>query len=124
MGQAPRTLELADNVARASSTTESYTVTPSGRTGLIIVWDVTVNAGPDHQVVEIYGVDDVSGEEYLILESGTVDTVTTTVLRVRPGIAAVSNVAAADVLPHTVNVKITHSTADAVTGTLSAILTD
>ena len=124
MGSAPsvRTLAAVGTV-RASSATEKYDISPSGREGIIVVLDVTTASGYS-ATVSINGKDDVSGKTWVILAATAITAAGTKVIRVRPGLANVNNVAAGDVLPHTVEVQVTHTDGTSITYSLSAILTD
>lgn len=66
--------------------------------GVTVVINVTV-ATAGNFTCTIQGKDPVSGNYYTILASGAISTVSTTVLKVFPGIAASANAAAQDILP-------------------------
>jgi hypothetical protein len=93
-------------------------------TGLIVVVDVTASAATPVVNVKIQGVDVFSGKTWDILTSADIAGTGTTVLRVRPGITPVTNVAVADALPPTVRITALHSDADSITYSVSAHLID
>lgn len=80
--------------------------------GVHVVVDVTAETagGSTHTiVVKIQGKDAASGKYYDLLESASITDTGTTALKVYPGIAAASNVAASDVLPREWRVRIEHT---------------
>jgi hypothetical protein len=94
---------------------------PDGR-GVKVVLDLTTMATAS-LVAKIQGKDPVSGKYYDLLASAEKTSTGTTILTVYPGVAAVSNVSASDVLPATwrVNIVVTDNVGTAaVTGTVGA----
>ena len=90
--------------------------------GIVVVVDVTATDATPALTVKVQGVDIVSGKTWDILTSAALSSAATTVLRVRPGIAAVSNVSAADVLPPAVRITCLHGDADSITYSVNAFL--
>lgn len=68
--------------------------------GVHVIINVTV-ATAGNFTCTIQGKDPASGTYYTILASSAISTVSTTVLRVFPGIAASANAAASDIIPRT-----------------------
>lgn len=122
---------MANVVGEAGYNADVFTVLPSAaRTadpdtkeyrdlakavGLVLVIDVTAITSTPSITVKIQGVDIVSGKTWDILTSAAIATVSTTVMRVRPGITASANVAVSDVLPPVVRVTVTHGNANSIT---------
>ena len=88
--------------------------------------DALAGAGADSAgsiTVNVYGVDPVSGITWLLIGGAAITADDTpTPLRVGPGLTAVSNAVANDVLPDTVQVTVTHNDDNAITYTLVAQL--
>jgi hypothetical protein len=83
--------------------------------GVIIVVDVTAIVTAPSITVKLQGVDLISGKTWDIITSAAITAVGTTVLRVRPGITTIANVAVADVLPPVMRVTVTHGNANSIT---------
>ena len=69
-------------------------------------------------------MDTLSGATWTILQSAAITDAGTTVLKVRPGITAASNVAVADVLPPAFRIACAHGDSDSLTYSVSAFLTN
>lgn len=84
-----------------------------------VIVDITVITGTSPTLtVTIQGKDAVSGKYYTILASAALSTVSTTILKVCPGITAAANVAVSDLLPRDWRVSYTVAgTTPAVTAT-------
>lgn len=68
--------------------------------GLHLVVDVTAVTGTTPTlVVTIEGFDSISGKYYTLLASATINSVSTTVLKVYPGLTASANAVANDIVP-------------------------
>jgi hypothetical protein len=94
-------------------------LTNKSHRGVAVVVDITAESGTHALVVKIQGKCELSGKYYDILASASLTAVGTTVLRVYPGIAAASNVAASDLLPRTWRVALDHTKTASSTMTLS-----
>lgn len=90
--------------------------------GLVLIIDVTAVAATPSVVFTIKGKDPVSGKYYTLLASAAIVGTGTTVLRVYPGLTAVNNQVASDVLPRTWTVTAVHADSDSITYSLGAIL--
>lgn len=110
---------LLTSGARASAATETFDVPTRGRTGLILVSDVTADGGAFSQTITILGVDPASGKTWPILAGAAQASVSTQVLQVAPGVVAVTDLVANVLLPATVRVQITHTDATTITRTVA-----
>lgn len=90
--------------------------------GAVIVVDVTAVAATPSVVFKIQGKDPESGAYYDILTSAAVTGVSTNVYRVYPGLTAVANLTANDLLPRTWRVRAEHGDADSITYSVGALL--
>lgn len=90
--------------------------------GLHLVIDATAASATPSVVFTIQGKDETSGQYYTILASAAITGVSTTVLRVYPGLTAASNTVANDALPKTWRVLATHADADSITYSVGACL--
>jgi hypothetical protein len=90
--------------------------------GVHVVVDVTaiVTAPSITVVLELQDV--TSGKWYPLLTSAAITTVSTTVLRVYPGLVAAANLAANDVLTEALRVSVNHGNANSITYSVSAHL--
>lgn len=87
--------------------------------GVVVIIDVTAEAGAHALVVTIQGKDPVSGKYYDLLASASITGTGTVILRVYPGLTASPNLVASDVLPADWRVKIDHTKTAASTFTMS-----
>ena len=92
--------------------------------GVLVVVDVTSITSTPSLTVKVQGVDPRTGKTWDIVTSAAIVATGTTVLRVRPGITPVTNVAVADVLPPVFRISCTHADADSITYSVSAYLLD
>lgn len=107
--------------AARTSTTDSANFTNISSRGAHFVINVSALAATPSITVTIQGRDPISGNFYDLLVSNAITTVGTTVLKVYPGITAVANGAANDILPRTYRVRVAHADADSITYSVSAI---
>lgn len=103
---------LLASAARTATTSMTFN-TPC--IGCVIVIDVTAVTGTPSLTFTLAGTDPASGQDYTILASAAISTVSTTVLRVHPSLTAVANTIAKDVLPQGLKLTVTHGTADSCT---------
>lgn len=90
--------------------------------GIKVVLDMTdVTSGPS-VTLEINGYDVASGKSYTILSGAAVTTVSTNVYTIYPGLAAVTNSVADDVLPHTWQITVTANNANSGSYSVGASL--
>lgn len=107
--------------AARTTTQTSADMTNYNHRGIIVVLDVTV-PGTGSITLEIDAKDPVSGKYYAVLAGAAVTTTITNVYRVYPGLTAVANATASDVLPRTWRVKVTANNANSVTYSVGAML--
>ncbi len=108
--------------AARTTTTNSADFTNYNARGAHFFIDVTAVTATPSITVNIQGKDPVSGTYYNLLTSVAITTVSTAVLKLYPGIGAVANAAAADILPRTYRVSVTHADADSITYSVGASL--
>jgi hypothetical protein len=115
-----------DNIVVLASAARTTTQTQSDQTntnckGIIVVLDMT-NVGTGSVTLEIDAKDPVSGKYYAILTGAAVTTNSTNIYRVYPGLTAVANATASDVLPKTWRIKVTANNANSATYSVGAML--
>lgn len=88
--------------------------------GLHLIIDVTAVAATPSVVPTIQGKDPLSGKYYDLLVGAAITATGTTVLKLYPGITAVANGAASDVLPDVWRLRMVHADADSITYTAAA----
>lgn len=106
--------------AARTTTTASGTQTNYNGKGVNVFVDVTAVGTAPSITVAIQGLDPVSGKWVTLLTSAAITTVSTTLLRVYPGIAAAANTKADEVLPRRWRVNVTHGNADSITYSVGA----
>ena len=112
--------QLASAVQTSSDLTD--VPAPQRHRGLIVVVDVTVNAGGLGSVtVKINGKDPASGKYYTILQSTALSAVATTVLRIYPTLTASANLIAQDILPETIQIVATGGSGGPITYSVGSI---
>lgn len=111
--------ELLGSYAR-TSTTASRDIINNNCRGCQIILDVTSVTATPSITVTIQGKDPVSGKYYTILTSSPVTATGTVVYRVYPGITAVANLSASDVIPSLWRVSVAHGDSDSITYSVSA----
>ena len=94
--------------------------------GIILFINVSAITGTSPTLtVTLQGRDGVSGAFYTILASAALSATGLTVLRVFPGIAAVANVSASDIIPPTCRISTAIAgTTPAVTATINAVVVE
>ena len=117
--------ELSQTVAASAARTAAFTsddfVVPYAKGAHFVI---NVSAITDTPVLTpiIEGKDPISGNYYTILQGANITTVSTTVLKVYPGITASANAAVSDILPRTWRVRITVGDTDSATYSIAASL--
>ena len=117
----PTALTLLASAARTALQTGSDQTNNAYR-GLVVTIDATAAADTPSVTFTIQGKDDLSGKYYTILASAAVTGISTTVLRVYPGLTASANVTANDVLPKTWRLTVAVADADSLTYSVGATL--
>ena len=90
--------------------------------GLHVILNVSALAATPSIVPFIQGKDPISGTYYDILEGLPITTTGINIIKVYPGISAVVNVSASDLLPRTYRVRVEHGDADSITYSVAGAL--
>lgn len=112
-------MALLPSLARTASVNSADQTNTRGR-GLHVVIDVTVDPAAASITPKIQGKDLTSGKYYDILTGVAITATGTTVLKVHPGITALANVAANDLLPVNWRVRMEHADTDSITYSVGA----
>ena len=112
-------LTILASAARTATNQSADIVNYNGK-GLHLVIDVTAASATPSVVFTIQGKDALSGKYYTILASAAVTGISTTVLKVNPGITVAANASVSDLLPRTWRVDATHADADSITYSIGA----
>lgn len=129
---------MANNIASLTGSSRAFTVLPSaartaspdtfeyegarGVVGLVLVVDATAVTATPALTVSVLGVDRASGKTWTVLASAAIATVSTTILKVRPGLTAAANSVANDALPPVFRIVCSHGDADSITYSVGAHL--
>ncbi|MBB6694380.1 hypothetical protein H7B90_23570 [Cohnella xylanilytica] len=100
--------------AARTATTNSADLTNANGKGVIVVLDVSAVSDSPSITIKIQGKDSTSGKYYDIITSAAVTAISTTVLKVYPGLATAANSVANDIIPTTWRVVVTHSNTDSI----------
>lgn len=116
-----REVRVYESAARTATPTAAGIDAAYAR-GVHVVVDVTAVSATPLVVPTIDGYDTLSGKWFNLLTGSAITATGTTVLKVYPGIAAVANAAASDVIPNRIRVVMTHADADSATYSVAAHL--
>lgn len=116
-----RSIRVYESAARTATPTAPEIDTAYAR-GMHVVIDVTAVSATPSVTPSIEGYDTLSDTWYTLLTGSAITATGTTVLKIYPGIAAVANAAASDVIPSRCRVSMTHADADSITYTVAAHL--
>lgn len=108
--------------AARTATPTANPLTMEGARGVHVVIDVTAVTSTPSVVPTIDGYDPLSGKWYNLLTGAAITATGTTVLKIYPGITAVANGAASDVVPDVFRVVCTHADSDSATYSVAAHL--
>ena len=97
------------------ATTNGLTQTNINHKGVHIIINVTVYPAAASVVPKIQGFDPLSSVFYDLLDGVAIVATGTTVIKIYPGIAALANAAASDILPRRWRVRMEHADADSIT---------
>jgi hypothetical protein len=117
--------EVLPSAARtASPDTQEFRVDRRGvaATALILTIDVTAVTATPALTVTINRVDPVSGKVTALLASAVIATVSTTVLKVGPDLAAATNLVAQDYMPPCFRIDCSHGDADSITYSVGGMI--
>jgi hypothetical protein len=117
-----RIVSILASAAR-TATPADVELEAGGHRGLVLVVDVTAVTLTPSITVTVKGLDPVSGQDWTILASAAITTVSTTVLRVHPSLTAAANLVAEDLLAPQMAVAVAHGDADSITYSVTAHLT-
>lgn len=118
MTRANVNLTLLASAAR-TTTLQSADQTNYNGSCVHVVLNVT-SAGTGSITLTVQGKDSVSSAYYTILSGAAVTTNSTNVYKVCPGITVAANVSAADILPRTWRIDVTHNNANSITYSVGA----
>lgn len=121
MSQVKQQITVYASAARTATPT-AVEIGTSGVRGLHLVIDVTAITATPSVVPTIDGYDALSTKWFNLLTGVAITATGTTVLKIYPGVTAVANAAAADVLPGKIRIVLTHGDADSATYTVAAHL--
>lgn len=110
---------ILTSAARTATTNSADFINRNCR-GMHIYIDVTAIVTAPSIVVTIQGKDATSAGYYDILISPAITAVGVQILKVYPSIGAIANQAAADILPRTWRVTVTHANANSITYSVGA----
>ena len=115
---------LTLTAANAASAPTSPDIDTGQFAGVFVYINVTAISGTTPTLtVTIQGKDDISGQYHTILASAAINATGLTVLRVYPGLTAVANATANDVLAKTMRITTAiGGTSPSVTATISSVL--
>jgi hypothetical protein len=92
---------------------------PETHRGVHIIIDVTAVTATPAVTFNIEGYDPISAKWYLLLASAAIATVSTTVLKIYPGLTAAANSVANDVIPEEWRIRPVHADTDSITYSVS-----
>ena len=104
---------LASTARTATSATD--VPIPAHAVGLHIIIDVTAIAATPSVVPTIQFFDAISQKAYTVLTGAAITGTGTTVLKIGPDIASVTNIALQDYVPEMIRVTMTHADTDSIT---------
>jgi hypothetical protein len=108
-----------------TATPDTFEVEVPGKSrGVVVVVDATAVTATPALTVKVQGVDRISGKTWDIITSAAIATVSTVVLKIRPGITVAANAAVADALPPVIRIMATHGDADSITYSIGLNFTD
>jgi len=105
-----------------TATPTAVNVVSQGRSHLHLVIDLTAITITPSVVPTIDALDTLSGKYYNLLTGVAITATGTTILKIGAGIGQLTNIAAADMLPGTFRVTMTHANANSMTYTVNAIM--
>lgn len=108
-----RDVTLLTSSSRTTTQTSADLVNYNGR-GLYVVLDMT-NVGTGSVTLAINAKDAISGKYYALLTGAVVNTNSTNVYKIYPGITVAANAAVSDALPRTFQIVVTANNANAAT---------
>lgn len=113
---------LYESAARTATPTAVTQINYRAERGGHFVIDVTAVTSTPSVTPAIEAYDAASDSWYPVLTGAAITATGTTILKVYPGIAVQANASAADILPQTWRLTMTHADTDSITYTVSANL--
>ena len=107
------------SAARTATVDGAEQTSTHGR-GLHVIINVTAITATPSVVPKVQGLDPASGVWYDLLVGVAITATGMTVLKVYPGITALANVAASDLLPAHWRVRLEHANTDSITYSVGA----
>ena len=101
--------------AARTATVNSANITNYNHRGVHIIINVTAITATPSVVPTIQGYDPLSTTYYTLLTGVAITATGYTILKIYPGIGAVANAAANDILPNTWRISMAHADADSIT---------
>lgn len=108
--------------AARTATPAAVTVATGYARGLHLVVDVSAIVSTPSITVTLEQQDVASGKWYPLIASAAITAVSTTVLKVYPGLPAAANASVNDVLTETVRCTVTHANGNSITYSVTAHL--
>lgn len=108
--------------AARTASVNSADFTNLSSTGIHVVIDVTAVPSVETMTFTLQGKDQASGKYYDLLVSAALVATGTVVLKVYPGLTAVANLTATDILPKTYRIKVVNSASGSFTYSVGASL--
>lgn len=108
--------------AARTVTTNSADFTNYNNTGLHLVINVSAITATPSITPTIQGKDPISGTYYTVLTGLPITTTGINIIKVYPGISAVVNASASDILPRTWRLNMAHADADSITYSVAGVL--
>lgn len=113
---------LLASAARTATNATGVQINP-GKQAVDIIIDATAASATPSVVFTVQGLDPLSGQYYTILASSAVTGISTTVLRIGPGLTAAANTVANYNLPRHWRVNCVHADANSITYSIGAQIT-
>jgi hypothetical protein len=121
MADETRNLEALASAARTATNNSADLKNNVGR-GCHAIIDMTAITATGGVTFKIQGLDARSGKYYDLIESASIATVSTVVLKLFPGLTAAANLVVNDVLPQDFRVVATHGNGVSMTYSVSIAL--
>lgn len=115
-----REVTVLENKQRTATNNSADLANNTGKGCIVKIRVTDVHGDTPSITVTIQGKDPLSGQYYTVLQSAAIGNVSTTILRVYPGIAVTANVTASDILPMDWRVLVTHADSKPIDYSISA----
>jgi hypothetical protein len=108
--------------AARTATPTAFEVEVDGHRGVEVYINSTAVTATPSVVATIYRYDELSGAYVSVLASAAIATVTTTRLKVAPGLVPSANAVASDFIGNKLKIELVHGDADSITYTVDLVL--